>query len=689
MEILGMQAAIAPGLHHFIAITWSGSSSPTVTTAVCGSSCSSRQCRPPLVLPRIVSVPKCHLFASALERQQTFCGCSSSSSAGNGLARVYSHAQHFASSRGGRELARAESLVDFSGIRHGPVSVEVELVCRVIHCIKYSRRRRPVAMSSLSNGNGIVSSGEGNLDLELELLRFIQQSSKPDAFPSRQDLISAGRADLARAIDQEGGWLVAGWDEEETSSLDLSGGSLTDGKGSAAVQREKGSSPKRSTRKLKARSVKRSSSTARKSSRMAAMETDERTHQIEGLVNGTNVVRDVVNAVDHKDARKAENGRTTVDTDGESFEDFSILERADLSYNGNSAVHQRKPLSGPSNDDLQVLERLESLLSFTDELKLKRPLKGYTWGSDSTRNDFVNGTIETATPSTVFKENSSQTESKVEMPVENSPLEAKDVTVDVGTRPQRKRRPRKKGRAKVVKSKGLNELNGILDWALDWVHQLFDRREKWMLETKSNAGENSLAASLVDDSKSTEDRIHTQPSKVVDTRAALQSVSEEFHRTGNADDEEHLRAISEFIDAEDTLEFRENAIMHARNELTSTRAQVAALEGNLKVEIMEARKILDETIREVERTKSISQHLRTARIVWPNPANEVYLTGSFNGWNSQVKLEKSSAGVFTCSLPLYPGKYEIKFVVDGSWRVDTQRPIVYVGGFENNVLTVS
>ncbi|CAM6114945.1 unnamed protein product [Calypogeia fissa] len=685
MEILRMQAAIAPGLHHFLAITWSGSSSPTATTAVSGSSCSSRQCWPPLVLPRIVSVPKCHSFASALERQQTFCGCSSSSSAGNGLARVYSHAQHLASSRGGRELARAESRGDFSGIRHRPVSVEVELVCRVIHCVKYSRRRRPVAMSSLSNGNGIVSSGEGNLDLELVLLRFMQQSSKPDAFPSRQDLISAGRADLARAIDQEGGWLVTGWDEEETSSLDLSGGSLTDGKGSAAVQREKGSAPKRSTRKLKAHSVKRSSSTARKSSRMAAMETDERTHQIEGLVNRTNVVRDVVNAVDHKDARKAENGRTTVDTDGESFEDFSILERADLSYNGNSAVHQRKPLSRPSNDDLQVLERLESLLSFTDELKLKRPLKGYTWGSDSTRNDFVNGTIETATPSRVLNENSSQTESKVEMPVENSPLEAKDAIVDVGTPPQRKRRPRKKGRAKVVKSKGLNELIGILDWVL----QLFDRREKWMLETRSNAGKNSLAASLVDDSKSTENRIHTQPTKVVDTRAALQPVCEEFHRTGNADDEERLQAISEFIDAEDTLEFRENAIMHARNELNATRAQVAALEGNLKVEIMEARKILDEKIREVERRKSISQRLRTARIVWPNPANEVYLTGSFNGWNSQVKLEKSSAGVFTCSLPLYPGKYEIKFVVDGSWRVDTQRPIVYVGGFENNVLTVS
>lgn len=48
----------------------------------------------------------------------------------------------------------------------------------------------------------------------------------------------------------------------------------------------------------------------------------------------------------------------------------------------------------------------------------------------------------------------------------------------------------------------------------------------------------------------------------------------------------HQEALAEFIDAEDTLEFRENAIMQARNELITTRAQVAALEGNSEVEMM-------------------------------------------------------------------------------------------------------
>lgn len=58
-----------------------------------------------------------------------------------------------------------------------------------------------------------------------------------------------------------------------------------------------------------------------------------------------------------------------------------------------------------------------------------------------------------------------------------------------------------------------------------------------MLETRSKSGENSFAASLVVDSKSTENRIQTLAAKLVDTRAELQSVSEELWNTGNADDE--------------------------------------------------------------------------------------------------------------------------------------------------------
>ncbi|GKC50086.1 protein PTST homolog 2, chloroplastic isoform X1, partial [Tanacetum coccineum] len=40
------------------------------------------------------------------------------------------------------------------------------------------------------------------------------------------------------------------------------------------------------------------------------------------------------------------------------------------------------------------------------------------------------------------------------------------------------------------------------------------------------------------------------------------------------------------------------------------------------------------------------------------------------------KMKRSQTGVFSLSLKLYPGRYEIKFIVDGVWRVDPLRPIV-------------
>lgn len=80
--------------------------------------------------------------------------------------------------------------------------------------------------------------------------------------------------------------------------------------------------------------------------------------------------------------------------------------------------------------------------------------------------------------------------------------------------------------------------------------------------------------------------------------------------------------------------------------------------------------------------------LRTTHIVWPNSASEVLVAGSFDSWTCQRKMEKSSAGIFSLTLLLYPGKYEIKFIVDGKWRVDPLRPVVQNHGHENNLLVI-
>lgn len=62
---------------------------------------------------------------------------------------------------------------------------------------------------------------EGGFALEAEILEFMKSSRNPEAFPSKKDLIEAGREDLVDAIVKKGGWLCLGWnlDVEEDGGI--------------------------------------------------------------------------------------------------------------------------------------------------------------------------------------------------------------------------------------------------------------------------------------------------------------------------------------------------------------------------------------------------------------------------------------------------------------------------------------
>ena len=56
-------------------------------------------------------------------------------------------------------------------------------------------------------------------------------------------------------------------------------------------------------------------------------------------------------------------------------------------------------------------------------------------------------------------------------------------------------------------------------------------------------------------------------------------------------------------------------------------------------------------------------------------AKAVALAGQFNNWNAATTpLHKDDAGLWTVSVPLKPGRYQYKFVVDGDWRLDPSNP---------------
>ena len=56
-------------------------------------------------------------------------------------------------------------------------------------------------------------------------------------------------------------------------------------------------------------------------------------------------------------------------------------------------------------------------------------------------------------------------------------------------------------------------------------------------------------------------------------------------------------------------------------------------------------------------------------------AQKVHLAGSFNGWNpAAAPLKKERDGKWKISLPLPPGRYEYRYLVDNEWQND-QRPV--------------
>ncbi|XWS34942.1 hypothetical protein CRYUN_Cryun21dG0080800 [Craigia yunnanensis] len=138
----------------------------------------------------------------------------------------------------------------------------------------------------------------------------------------------------------------------------------------------------------------------------------------------------------------------------------------------------------------------------------------------------------------------------------------------------------------------------------------------------------------------------------------------------------------------DAWELQENEMMNAQDKLRSTRARLVVLEGKMALAIIDAQKMVEEKQKRIDDAHRALQLLRTACIVWPNSASEVLLAGSFDGWATKRKMEKSSTGVFSVCLKLYPGKYEIKFIVDGEWKIDPLRPIVNNDRYENNLLII-
>lgn len=95
---------------------------------------------------------------------------------------------------------------------------------------------------------------------------------------------------------------------------------------------------------------------------------------------------------------------------------------------------------------------------------------------------------------------------------------------------------------------------------------------------------------------------------------------------------------------------------------------------------------LREQIKDVEAAQS-----KEVPLFWCGMAESVQVMGSFDGWSQGEHLSPEYLGSFTrfsTTLMLRPGRYQIKFLVDGEWKLSPEYPTTGEGLTENNLLIV-
>ncbi|XP_011034205.1 PREDICTED: uncharacterized protein LOC105132412 isoform X2 [Populus euphratica] len=440
-----------------------------------------------------------------------------------------------------------------------------------------------------------------DIALETEILEFMKNSENPLMFPSKKQLIDAGRMDLVDAILKEGGWLALGWDCDDNADVVDCYSSLTDNKecSNAEIQ-DKASECNKG----------QSSQVSGSSSSISLETATEDDAGIGGILYRLEKERNMNLGF----ALKAIESTTRVQSSDTNHDWLPKTTK-----NGTVAGLNVDNITGLLNPNSGVINDLEGELdhsrSFSNTDGSGNSLNPDTWRIWS---------IKRAGFSDM------QFEGSEENVLGHEILETKEGSSETVSRSQEN-----------CSDGGINQ-NQVQSQLRDLELEL----SSVLQALKSNTGE---------------------------------SLSQKVDNGSSSGD---------FLKLSDSWEFQENEIMNAQDKLRSIRAKLAVLEGKMALAIMDAQKFVEEKQKRIDDASRALQLLRAACIVWPSSASEVFLSGSFDGWASQRRMEKSSVGIFSLYLMLYPGRYEIKFVVDGEWKIDPLRPIVNNNGYENNLLII-
>ncbi|XP_020589269.1 uncharacterized protein LOC110030725 [Phalaenopsis equestris] len=503
------------------------------------------------------------------------------------------------------------------------------------HLAGLSNGRKP---RRRDRGGGVWTEEElnGSYDLEAEIYEFMQRSANPLDFPSRDDLIAAGRGDLARAIEKEGGWLAYGWEsdaEEEEGTVskvtDLAGERPCEDY-SRVFQNRMTSVNGEAKACLKTDSENSSGASTSGRPMSTAVPQDS---GIEGILCRLEKERSLAFGF-------------------VSSKEKEVMVKKEESQSMQKLQSMRAVRHGFGN----VVGSIEST-RICDSSNLGEGLHLYSSVQNSHHGSLMN------------TNNNSKPGSWRAWSIQRSgdPLSNFEA-------------------AEIVFEEDRRESN--LKFASRHLIEMEKKNVSGGQLAPGTSSGNNCPYDNDQGSLKSEISVNLQHLELQLTSALqlLQFRSNGIHSYEDQDQESLLMRLHNLSDA---LEFQQNEIKNARDILRSTRAKLAVMEGKIAIEVIESQKVIEEKQKRLAAAEWSLRNLSSVCIIWPNSASEVLLAGSFDGWTSQWRMEKNNSGLFSVCLKLYPGRYEIKFIVDGVWAIDPIRPISDNNGFKNNLLFVS
>ncbi|XP_058185640.1 protein PTST, chloroplastic [Rhododendron vialii] len=158
------------------------------------------------------------------------------------------------------------------------------------------------------------------------------------------------------------------------------------------------------------------------------------------------------------------------------------------------------------------------------------------------------------------------------------------------------------------------------------------------------------------------------------------------------------------------LNIKEGALANFKTELAVSELEIQALvalaeeitkygipAGSRKINgkyiqshLLSRLKAVDDKLK--EHTKGVeAAQSKQVHLFWCGMAESVQVMGTFDGWSQGEHLSPEYDGSYTkfsTMVMLRPGRYEIKFLVDGEWHLSPEFPTVGDGPMKNNLLIV-